>query len=185
MAGVKNGARQVCGKDIDTVYWGQGGVSDSEAPKYLVRSGANRASDVVLLGNGKFVNATQERICRLATEIGKNTIYAWGGRGLGSRYKTDCSGFVSRVLWEADVLEKNAIRGATTGGLIKHGKTVSLAQAQAGDVVICDSKYSQSGRHTFLLMGNGKCWNNGGPNGVRAKFQKPYWGGNVTIKRYW
>jgi hypothetical protein len=34
-------------------------------------------------------------------------------------------------------------------------------------------------------MGNNKCWNNGGPNGVRARFQKPYWGGNAVIKRYW
>ncbi len=131
------------------------------------------------------MNNTQKRICELAQEIGSQTIYTWGGRGTGSRYRTDCSGFVSRVLWEAGVSERGAIRGATTSGLAAHGKTIPASQAQAGDVVVCNSAFSGSGRHTFLLMGNGKCWNNGGPNGVRAKFQRPYWGGNAVVKRYW
>ena len=184
-AGVRRAGITVCGKDLDTVYWGPGGVSDTQAKQNLTLGGAESSPCVITGGNGKYSNNTQKRICQIANEIGPKTIYQWGGRGTGSRYYTDCSGFVSRVLWEAGVAERNAIRGATTSGLAAHGKTIHPSQAQAGDVVVCNSAYSGSGRHTFLLMGNNKCWNNGGPNGVRARFQKPYWGGNAVIKRYW
>lgn len=167
------------------MYWGPGGVSDTQAKQNLTLGSAETSPCVVTSGNGKYSSETQKRICQIANEIGPKTVYHWGGRGTGSRYNTDCSGFVSRVLWEAGVAERNLIRGATTSGLASYGKTIHPSQAQAGDVVVCNSAYSGSGRHTFLLMGENKCWNNGGPNGARAKFQKPYWGGNAIVKRYW
>jgi hypothetical protein len=183
--GVRRAGIQVCGKNLDNVYWGPGGVSDAQARQNLTIGGMDSSSCVVTSGNGHYSSNTQQRICQIANDIGPKTVYLWGGRGTGNRYRTDCSGFVSRVLWEANVAEKGKIRGGTTSTLKSYGKTIPISQAQAGDVVVCRSSASGSGWHTFLLMGNGKCWNNGGGNGVRATFQKPYWGPGAVIKRYW
>ncbi|SFE87716.1 C40 family peptidase [Peptostreptococcus sp. D1] len=109
--------------------------------------------------------------------VGKGR-YTYGGRS--NIYNTDCSGFIYFIHKKAGITV-----GSATSSQKSNGKAVSLKNILPGDFIVMGSKYSPSGRHVVLYVGDGMIIHNGGPAGAPITKRKLYTYGKYYVRRCW
>lgn len=171
--------KKITGKDISTAKWGTGVKTDAEAKSNIIYTYTNSGGGTISGINGyKFVNEKQRIVVEEAYKmIGKGR-YTYGGRN--NIYNTDCSGFIYFIFKRAGIS-----MASSTAGQKSNGRGVSLNQAMAGDIIVMDSKYSPSGRHVVLCVGNGMIIHNGGPGGKPITKRSLYTYGKYYVRRCW
>ncbi|WAW14744.1 XkdQ/YqbQ family protein [Peptostreptococcus equinus] len=178
IANVKNLYKQYTGTDWSDTKMGTGVASDADADKNISYVASDSGS--IVGSNGvKYVNQKQKIIVEEALKMVGKGRYTYGG-SRSNIYATDCSGFIH-------ILHKKAgIRiGGDTSSQKNNGRAVSLSQALPGDYIVMGSRYSPSGRHVVLCVGNGMIVHNGGPQGKPITKQKLYTYGSYYVRRCW
>lgn len=179
IANTKKWYKEWTGTDWNDSKRGSGVASDAEAEKNVVITGSNGTGTIEGVNGYKFVNQKQKIIVEEALKMVGKGRYTYAG-SRSNIYATDCSGFIH-------ILHKKAgIRiGEGTGSQLSAGRGVSLSKAMAGDIIVMDSKYSPSGRHVVLCVGNGKIVHNGGPKGAHISMRSIYTYGKYYVRRCW
>ena len=148
----------VISKDDDNVIWVKAYCDDLEG--YISKEFVEIAYDfdkavpisAVLNGESK-VGANSLRnsiIIEAKKHLGLK--YVWGGESL--KYGADCSGFCRAVYSACGISIKNLPRTSYDLAASSKGRTVSLSNAQPGDLVFYGSK-SGKVNHVAIYMGNG------------------------------
>ncbi|MBC2576584.1 NlpC/P60 family protein [Peptostreptococcus canis] len=178
IAGVKKLYKKYTGTEWNNSKLGSGVSSDSEAERNIVHGKITRGN-IQGINGINFVNQKQKIIVEEALKVVGKGHYVYGGNR-NNIYGTDCSGFIY-------ILHKKAgIRiGTTTKSQKYNGKGVSLKSILPGDFIVMDSKYSPSGRHVVLYVGNGQIVHNSGGKGAPIKKQKLYTYGKYYVRRCW
>lgn len=162
-------------KELDKLVYANGTWENNVVASDNIPTGEG----YIISGNGRIYENNKQRIIveEAYKMIGKGS-YTYGGRA--SIYKTDCSGFIWMLHKKAGISI-----GTATSSQKYNGKEVSLSNAKAGDFIVMDSKFSPSGRHVVLCVGNGKIIHNGGPEGRPISIQNIYTYGAYTVRRCW
>lgn len=169
---MKKWYKEQTGKDWSNNMIGPGVGSVATAKKRIAE--AMVASDI----GTENMTAEQSIIVNEAYKMIGRGKYTYGGRK--SINKTDCSGFIWMLHKKAGISI-----GSATASQRSNGKNIPLSDIKPGDFIVMDSKYSPSGSHVVLYVGNGKIIHNGGPAGKPITMQKLYTHGKYTVRRCW
>lgn len=130
-------------------------------------------------GGGGGGSASGSSIVQIAASM-KGQPYCFGGGHGGapcSSSCTDCSSYVSCVLFKAGVL-KDVL---DTGGLASWGTGVAIADRQPGDVIVWNG--GPGGGHTGIIADSTMMWNNPctGCGGVQLQSYNPSHGSRLMV----
>lgn len=170
--------KKITGKPSSSINFGTGVKTDAEANANVIYVGSSDGGQIVGLNGRRFENERQRIIVEEAYKMVGKGRYKYGGRS--SIYSTDCSGFINLIHRKAGI---NI--GSSTSSQRNDGKEIPLSQAKAGDIIVMDSKYSPSGKHVVLCVGNGQIIHNSGPQGKPISIRSLYTYGSYTVRRCW
>ena len=148
----------VISKDDNNVMWVKAYCDDLEG--YITRDFVtvgydwDRAVSLSQVLNGETTVGMNSLRCSIILEAKKHIglKYVWGGDSL--KYGADCSGFCHAVYRACGINTSSLPRTSYDLAASSRGKNVSLANAQAGDLVFYGTS-SGSVNHVAIYMGNG------------------------------
>lgn len=167
--------RKITGKSSSQLNFGTGVKTDAEAKKNVVITG-NVVNGNVSWNGEKFINEKQKIIVQSAlSKVGKR--YIWGAKGPNS---FDCSGLAFWAHKQAGITI-----GGASGSQLSSGGGVNPKNMMPGDIIICKSRGSGSGRHVKIYIGNGMVVEAASPSQGVIKSKVNFGDGLLSIRRCW